>query len=174
MFRVLRTFWIIVVGVMRPGSVGAKLCEMPASPINMQRLTMRDAAFLLAAAGVSFLIILPFTWQHFYYQVVVGLPLERELGFSVASPFTDDPDYFLGREVSSIGSVDVRGKAYAAGLREGDVLVDYCRRNRGATAFFRELSASRGGELCVSVVRIDDPGRLEARRRKRVCLRARR
>jgi len=136
----------------------------------MKRLTVRDVLHILLALTVGFIITMILMWRHFYYQCWVGIPLERQLGFSVGSPFTEDPGYFLGREVSSVVSVAPHGSARAAGLREGDVFVDYCQRDRGSTGFFRDLASARGREFCFSVVRIEAPGPLESRARRNICL----
>ena len=137
----------------------------------MRRPRLRDFLWLLAAWAGAFLICLPFTWRHFYSQLILGYPLRREIGFSDSSPYTRDPRLFLNsREVVAVGSVKEGSIAGQAGLRANDVFLDYSKRDRGATALFMDLEKSRGGEFCTSVVRLFEPGLLESRPRRRVCI----
>ncbi len=131
---------------------------------------LRDIALMFAAWAGAFLICLPFTWRHFYSQLILGYPLRRDIGFSDSSPYTRDPKYFLrAREVVAAGSVKQGSIAARAGLRANDVFLDYSKRDRGATALFLDLERSRGGEFCTSVVRLFESGLLESRPRRRVC-----
>jgi hypothetical protein len=136
----------------------------------MVRLKLREVLMVLTALPVSVVLTLPITWRHLYYQAIIGTPLRRELGFSDGSPFTQDPQYWLGREVVSVTAVVPGGVAASAGLRPGDVFVDYCRPDRGTTALFRDLEAARGKKLCLDVVRIEGSDPLERRTRRSVCL----
>lgn len=132
---------------------------------------LRDILLVLAAFPAALLITLPFTWRHLHAQIVLGNPLRQELGFSESSPYTPDPRNFLGqREVVAAGSVDPDSLAARAGLRANDVFVEYCRRDRGATALFLDLEKSRGREFCTAVAALFDAGPLERRPRRRVCL----
>lgn len=132
---------------------------------------LRDVALIPAAWLLAVVLTLPFTWRHVHSQVVVGAPLERQLGFSVSSPFASDPNYFLGqREVVAAWRVEADGPAARAGLREDHVFVEYCSKNRGSTELFRDLERARGGDFCTTVVSLRGKEPLERRARSRICL----
>lgn len=127
---------------------------------------------LLGAFVLALLITLPITWRHLHAQIVLGHALRRDLGFTESSPFTLDRRYSLGqREVVAVHEVNPHGIAARAGLQSDDVLVDYCRPDRGATALFLDLEASRGREFCTPVVRLHERPSLEDRQKRTICFR---
>lgn len=128
---------------------------------------------LVAAAAVSLSLAaaLLFLWPHVRAQVVLGIPLERQLGFEPSSPFTEDPHYFMNlREVVAVSRVAPRSPAASAGLRSGDVFLDYCGRDKGFSALFRDLEAARGKRFCTAVVPLSERGPLEQRPRRQICM----
>jgi hypothetical protein len=138
--------------------------------MGVRRPSMRTLLLLPGTLLLAFVITLPITWRHLHAQVLLGFPLRHELGFTESSPYTPDPRYPLGqREVVAVADVTPNGIAARAGLRPDDVFVDYCRRDRGATALFLDLEDSRGGKYCTPVVGLFAPGILESRERRRVC-----
>ena len=100
--------------------------------------------------------------EAYYYQCVLGKPLERELGFEHGSPYIHSGDEFI--EVMAFENIKPGGIFDLAGIKKGDIPID----DLSITEFFRMLENARGTEVTITVVSGGDGPPLEERPARKV------
>src|SRR5688572_2632459 len=99
-------------------------------------------AFVLFGMGVVYVV-----GAAFYWQMLIGTPLERELGFQHGSPYVQEDGSSWDTEVLTIGSVVPGGVFDRAGFRSGDVV-----RELSINELFQVLHRGRGQQVTIRVV----------------------
>jgi hypothetical protein len=117
----------------------------------------------LIRAAIALAVLIP-AWivyvasAAWYWQVTVGKPLERELGFQHGTPYVQEAGSSWPREVLTVESIENGGVFDRAGFRVGDVV-----RELSSTDLFRLLHRSRGQQVTIRVVDGGDGPPLEQR-----------
>jgi hypothetical protein len=107
---------------------------------------------LLKVAGSTFALLIAVligvvcfvAYQAEYYQIHLGRPLDRDLGFEHGSPYV-----FFGessREVFTLHPIP-GGILATAGVRDSDIPIDF-----SITAFYNYLHRNRGSQVTVRVM----------------------
>lgn len=96
--------------------------------------------------------------EAWYWQVSIGEPLERVLGFQCGSPYIRDSASSGLQEVLTVESVVPGGVFDRAGFKSGDVV-----RGLSTNELFQVLHRGRGREVTVRVVQGGDGPALDQR-----------
>ena len=112
-------------------------------------------SFILAAILLIGVIAVAFVlWiigQAVYWQVIIGSPIEKELGFTHGSPYVRIGDRAV--EVLTFEQVAPSGILGRAGIQNGSIPVSLAGETRlGISKFYRLLEASRGQTVEIKIV----------------------
>jgi S1-C subfamily serine protease len=82
-----------------------------------------------------------------YWQMSVGVPLEREMGFRHGTPYVQEAGSSWPQEVLTVESVIPGGAFDRAGFKSGDVV-----RGLSINGLFQALHRGRGQQITIRVV----------------------
>jgi S1-C subfamily serine protease len=82
-----------------------------------------------------------------YWQMTVGEPLKRELGFRYGTPYIQEAGSSWPREVLTVESVAPGGAFERAGFKSGDIISEL-----SINELFQTLHRSRGQPVTIRVV----------------------
>lgn len=98
--------------------------------------------FVLSGAAVAYVAV-----SAHYWQVLVGGPLERELGFELGTPYIVEDGSSSLVEVMAFESVAPGGFFGEVGFKAGDIV-----RHLKLNDFFRTLHRGRGESVTIRIV----------------------
>ena len=110
----------------------------------MRKWLIRVGITLAVLFAVWVVYVICAAW---YWQMSVGLPLERELGFQHGTPYIQEAGSSWDEEVLTVESVVPGGVFDRAGFKSDDVI-----RGLSINGLFQVLHRGRGQEVTIRVV----------------------
>ena len=110
----------------------------------MKSWVFRTIIGLLALSGAAVAYI---ALSSFYWEIVMGGPLEREFGFELGTPYIVEDGSSSLIEVLAIESVVPGGFFDQVGFKAGDIV-----RHQKLDDVFRTLHRSRGKSITIRIV----------------------
>jgi hypothetical protein len=104
-------------------------------------------------------------WSIWYWQIRIGQPLEKELGFRIGTPVIQEDGSSWPTEVLSIESLEWDGAFTKAGFQRGDVI-----RGVSLNELFKALHRGRGKSVTIRVVDGGDGPPLDQRAERTITI----